>query len=208
MAGSNGPGPSRQHAVMNGDLIERKKVLRRRMREIEPKVSAAERAAVSARLCERLRPERVWQESRRILSFLPMPGEPDVRPLLEEALASKEVVALPRFNAHRGDYDICLVPSLAGLEPGHWGILEPGAGCPVLRAEWLDFVLVPGLAYDMMGRRLGRGKGYFDRLLAGVQGLKCGVAFDWQVVEEVPAGPHDVGMDWLLTPSRLARCSG
>ncbi len=193
---------------MNAGLIERKKALRRLMREREPEVSAAELAAASARLCERLRPAQVWKESRRILSFLPMPGEPDVRPLLEQALADGKTLALPRFNAQRGDYDICLTRDLAALETGHWGIPEPGANRPLLKPEWLDFVLVPGLAYDMMGRRLGRGKGYFDRLLAGVQGLKCGVAFDWQVVEEVPAGPHDVGMDWLLTPSRLARCSG
>jgi 5-formyltetrahydrofolate cyclo-ligase len=208
MAGQNGPGPPGHLPVMSAGVAEQKQALRRLIREREQKVSPEQKAAASARLCDRLRLEPVWQESRRILSFLPMAGEPDVRPLLEEALATKETVALPRYNAQRGDYDICLLTGLASLEPGHFGILEPGAGCPVLRREWLDFVLVPGLAYDMMGRRLGRGKGYFDRLLAGVQGHKCGVAFDWQVVEEVPVEGHDVGVHSLLTPSRFVRCAG
>jgi 5-formyltetrahydrofolate cyclo-ligase len=137
-----------------------------------------------------------------------MAGEPDIRPLLEEALAGHKTLALPRFNAQLGDYDICPVTGLADLKPGHFGILEPGLKCPVFPRERLDFLLVPGLAYDIMGRRLGRGKGYFDRLLAGVQGHKCGVAFDWQVVEEVPVGPRDVGVDSLLTPSRFVRCAG
>ena len=193
---------------MNSVLAERKKALRRLVRDREPQVSAEERATASARLCERLRLEPVWQASCCILSFLPTPGEPDIRPLLDEALARGGSVCLPRFNAQRGDYDICLVARLADLKPGYFDIPEPGPECPVLEAGQLDFVLVPGLAYDMIGGRLGRGKGYFDRLLAGVRGHKCGVAFDWQVVEEVPVGPHDVGMDWLLTPSRFVRCAG
>jgi 5-formyltetrahydrofolate cyclo-ligase len=193
---------------MSADLAERKRALRRLIRERARQAVSDDTAAVSARLCEHLRPESVWRASRRILAFLPMGGEPDVRPLLEEALAEGKHLALPRFNASRGEYEICLAPSLAGLDPGHFGILEPGAGCPVFRPEWLDFVLVPGLAYDRMGRRLGRGKGYFDRLLAGVQGHKCGVAFDWQVIEEVPAGPYDIGVDSLLTPSQFVRCAG
>jgi len=193
---------------MSQEVAERKLALRRLIRARARKTSAEETAVASARLCERLQLEPVWLESRRILSYLPMEGEPDVRPLLQDALADGKTLALPRFNARRGDYEICQVTKLAGLQPGLLGIPEPGVECPVFERMRLDFVLVPGLAYDRMGRRLGRGKGYFDRLLAGVQGHKCGVAFDWQVVEEVPVEPHDVGVDSLLTPSRFIRCAG
>jgi 5-formyltetrahydrofolate cyclo-ligase len=70
----------------------------------------------------------------------------------------------------------------------------------------LDFLLVPGVAFDRSGRRLGRGKGFYDRLLAGVTGMKCGVAWDEQIVHELPAEPHDIAMDLMLTPSRWADC--
>jgi 5-formyltetrahydrofolate cyclo-ligase len=62
--------------------------------------------------------------------------------------------------------------------------------------------LVPGLAFDPSGRRLGRGKGFYDRLLAMVRGRKCGIAFEEQVVPEIPVEPHDIRLDCLLTPRR------
>ena len=70
----------------------------------------------------------------------------------------------------------------------------------------LDLVLVPGVAFDAQGRRLGRGKGFYDRLLAKVRGHKCGVAFDVQIVSGLPEEPHDVRVDSILTPSRWHLC--
>ena len=66
----------------------------------------------------------------------------------------------------------------------------------------LDLVLVPGVAFDLHGRRLGRGRGYYDRLLSQVGGRTCGVAFDEQVVSEVPVEAHDVLLNCILTPTR------
>jgi 5-formyltetrahydrofolate cyclo-ligase len=66
----------------------------------------------------------------------------------------------------------------------------------------LDLVLVPGVGFDLQGRRLGRGRGFYDRLLADVDGIKCGVAFEEQVVSEIPVGPRDVRLNFILTPTR------
>jgi 5-formyltetrahydrofolate cyclo-ligase len=66
----------------------------------------------------------------------------------------------------------------------------------------LDLVLVPGIGFDVSGRRLGRGQGFYDRLLAGIAGTKCGVAFDQQVVGQIPAEKHDASMNFILTPTR------
>ena len=63
-------------------------------------------------------------------------------------------------------------------------------------------ILVPGVAFDLHGRRLGRGKGFYDQLLAGVRGTTCGVAFDVQVVRELPQEPHDARVNCILTPTR------
>ena len=88
------------------------------------------------------------------------------------------------------------------LQPGQFGILEPAADCPIYNLKQLDLALVPGLGFALNGVRLGRGQGYYDRLLAGVPGCKCGVAFDGQVAVEIPVEPHDVRVDCILTPSR------
>ena len=65
-----------------------------------------------------------------------------------------------------------------------------------------DLILVPGVAFDLHGRRLGRGKGFYDQLLAAVRGTTCGVAFEQQMVREVPVEPHDIHLNSILTPTR------
>jgi 5-formyltetrahydrofolate cyclo-ligase len=69
-------------------------------------------------------------------------------------------------------------------------------------------ILVPGVAFDLQGNRLGRGKGFYDRLLAEIRGVKCGVAFEEQIVDEIPVGSHDAAMDFIVTPSRVITITG
>ncbi|HLP77584.1 MAG TPA: 5-formyltetrahydrofolate cyclo-ligase, partial [Candidatus Paceibacterota bacterium] len=78
--------------------------------------------------------------------------------------------------------------------------------CAPVSLNQLDLVLVPGVAFDACGRRLGRGKGFYDRLLADTRGIKCGVAFDEQIVTGIPVEPHDVLVDCILTPTRWIDC--
>ncbi len=188
------------------ECVERKKELRRQVLQLQDSFSAAQAASDSIRLCAHLRMQPLWQACRRVLAFMPMPAEPDIRPVLQEALAAGKRLALPRFDPRRRDYDVCEVSALTELRLSHFQIQEPGPDCPKADLFRLDFVLVPAVAYDANGRRLGRGKGYFDRLLAQVTGHKCGVAFDWQVVPEVPVQPHDVSVDSLLTPAGWLWC--
>jgi 5-formyltetrahydrofolate cyclo-ligase len=173
-----------------------------RLAEHEPE----EIARVSLPLCAHLRAQPLWQAARSILGFIPLAAEPDIRPLLGEALAAGKALALPRFDPARRAYDLRVVRDLDRLRPGHFGIEEPEEESPLADSFRLDFALVPGLAFDLNGRRLGRGRGYFDRILTQVGGHKCGVAFDWQVVPEVPVQPHDIWVDSLLTPTRWFGC--
>jgi 5-formyltetrahydrofolate cyclo-ligase len=88
------------------------------------------------------------------------------------------------------------------LVVGAFQVREPVAGCPVVAMNRLDLALVPGLAFDARGHRLGRGKGFYDRLLAGFPGRTVGVAFDFQVVAQVPVEPHDIALNAVVTPTR------
>lgn len=182
--------------------------LREQVRATGKTISAEERAAASANLCARLVQELIWREAQSVLLFVPLPDEPDVRPLFEAAWAAGKTAAFLRFDAASGSYLACRVRKPSELQPGKFGVLEPGPDCPVLELNQLDFLLIPGVAFDPSGRRLGRGKGYYDRLLTGVPGHKCGAAFEWQLVASVPAEPHDVCLNSLLTPSRWRQCQG
>lgn len=132
-----------------------------------------------------------------------MPGEPDIWPLLEEALLAHKTVALPRFSSATKAYLAARIQNLEhDLRRGQLGIREPSEACAEFPLDRPDLVLVPGVAFDLQRQRLGHGKGYYDRLLAKVRGVKCGVAFDEQIVDAVPVGPLDVSLDYIVTPTR------
>jgi 5-formyltetrahydrofolate cyclo-ligase len=155
-----------------------------------------------------LRRQAVWNDARSVLFYSPIPGELDLSPLIELALESGKAVLLPRFAAGTGTYEAVRVSNLNGdCGPGKFGIAEPLPHCAAYPLKSLDLALAPGLGFDLAGRRLGRGRGFYDRLLAQVAGAKCGVAFDQQIVGEIPAEGHDIHMNFILTPTRWLEIS-
>lgn len=180
-----------------------KAVLRARLRTELKALAPGTRAAASADLCARLNASSAWQNARAVLLFFPVASEPDISPLLADALAHGKVLALPRFNGATNAYETVRVCDLAReLVVGPFQVREPVAACPVVALNRLDLALVPGLGFDARGHRLGRGKGHYDRLLAGFTGMKIGVAFDFQIVADVPREPHDIALDAVVTPTR------
>ena len=188
---------------MEMEIQKAKVALRKQIRGALQKISPAARNAMSAQICGRLREQAIWKNAGSVLFFAPLPGKLDAWPLLEDALADKKIAALPRFDSASHGYVACRVQNLRSeIVTGQFGIREPGAKCVEIPLNRLDLVLVPGVGFDLQGRRLGRGRGFYDRLLADVDGIKCGIAFDEQVVDEIPAGPQDVRLNFILTPAR------
>jgi 5-formyltetrahydrofolate cyclo-ligase len=187
---------------MNGPVGEEKARLRREFRENLKCLSPEERAEASTRIRARLLAQPLWAAAHSILFFVPTTHEPDVWPLVVEALALGKKVVLPRYSASEDLYLACQIHQLPDdLQVGRFGLREPADQCPVFNLKQLDLALVPGIAFRLDGGRLGRGKGYYDRLLSGVPGTKCGVAFDCQVAESIPLERHDVRLNVILTPT-------
>jgi 5-formyltetrahydrofolate cyclo-ligase len=173
------------------------------------KLNATERVALAIELCARLEQQAVWRSAKTLLFYAPLADEPDLWRLLENSLATGKTVALPRFQPEQGTYVACLISQVdSDLQTGKFGIREPRESCPIIPLNRLDLVLVPGVAFDLNGHRLGRGKGYYDRLLANIAGSTCGVAFDQQIVSQVPSEPHDVRLSCILTPTRWHEVTG
>ena len=177
--------------------------LRGQIRAALKAMSSAGRSAASTQVRDRLQQQEVWRKAGSILFYAPLAEEPDVWPLLAGALAAGKAAALPRFAGEHQKYVACRINDVArDICEGRFGIREPRADCAEIPLNQLDFVLVPGVAFDLDGHRLGRGKGHYDRLLASFEGLACGVAFDQQVVGHVPVEPHDAQLSCILTPTR------
>jgi 5-formyltetrahydrofolate cyclo-ligase len=192
--------------AMNPAAQQMKLNLRREIREKVRAMTPAQRAAGAELARRRLEQQPVWKQAANILFYAPLPEELDIWPLLETALNQKKQAFLPRFDPVKRTYLAHRVSDpRVDLCPGQFGIPEPQAHCPQSPLNRLDFVLVPGIAFDLHGRRLGRGRGYYDQILADVRGTTCGVAFDEQIVAEIPVEPHDIIVRCILTPSRWAK---
>ena len=188
-------------ALSPDSLPARKAALRAEIRFRLGRLDPEQRRRDSAALCRRLTTAPEWSAARAVLGFSALPTEPDPAPALRAAALAGRTVALPRWDADLGEYRPARLPPDAGLVPGPFGVPEPAPSSPWVPVERLDLVLVPGLAFDRRGRRLGRGRGFFDRLLARTPNARrWGVAFDLQIVAEVPTEPHDINVHLLVTP--------
>jgi 5-formyltetrahydrofolate cyclo-ligase len=188
---------------MEADALEAKAALRKTIRTALEKISPAMRVSATALLSGRLKEQAIWRNASSVLLFAPLSGEPDIWPLLSDSLAAGKITTLPRFDSATNRYIVCQVKNPSGdISTGRFGIREPTELCSIVPLNRLDFILVPGVAFDLYGRRLGRGKGFYDQLLADVRGVTCGVAFDEQIVTEIPVEPHDVRLHCILTPTR------
>lgn len=178
--------------------------LRQKVRAALGRISLAVRMVESLEMCARLEPQ--LQSAHTILFYAPLPDELDVWILLEKLLPAGKICALPAFDATAGSYVARRVTNLeTDIAPGKFGVSEPLPDCAAIPLTDFDLVLAPGLAFDGSGNRLGRGRGFYDRILGAASGVKCGVAYDFQVLPEIPAEPHDAKVDFICTPTRCVR---
>lgn len=189
---------------INMNEPELKTALRTMIRERLEKISTAVREVESIELCERLKAQ--MPSAQAILFFAPMADELNVWPVLELSVALGTTCALPFYDAGKQSYGAKVITKPATeVVTGKFGIREPAASCVEIALDQFDLVLVPGMAFDLYGNRLGRGRGFYDRLLPSVSGVKCGVGYDFQLLEKIPVEPHDVKLSFILTPSRFVK---
>lgn len=159
-------------------------------------------ARASDQACAVLLNQRCWQRAQVVLFYAAIPGEVDLLTAAIRGISEGKIVALPRFEPGSGIYGVARVQDVEQIEPGRFGVREPSAAAPLVPLNQLDLILVPGLGFDENGGRLGRGGGYYDRLLSRASGTRCGVAFDEQIGQDIPLEPHDELMNHILTPTR------
>ncbi|MFP4360361.1 MAG: 5-formyltetrahydrofolate cyclo-ligase [Alphaproteobacteria bacterium] len=181
------------------ELARLKRELRRRARAVRAAVPAPLRQAAGARLRVHL---TAWLRRRRgaaVAGFWPLGGEVDLKPLLQSWHAQGGTALLPRMQGPGRPLRFLRWTPDTPLEPAAFDVEEPPAGAPEHRP---DVVLVPLLAVDAAGYRLGYGGGFYDRTLAALGAVDAvGVALDVQRVDAVPRGVHDRPLSHLVTES-------
>jgi 5-formyltetrahydrofolate cyclo-ligase len=186
-------------------LREAKRSLRTAIMEARDALPAAAREEASQRIAERVLALPQWQAAQGVLLTLPFRSEWDAARVARAALAQGKQVVVPRVDAPARVLELHRITSLAeDIVPGYRGIPEPRHTLPSATTAEVDLALVPGVAFDERGRRLGYGGGYYDRLLPLLrrEAMRVAGAFDQQIVPEVPAAAHDLGVDLIVTPTR------
>lgn len=175
-----------------------KQRIRHQVRSVFP--GQASRAEQSQALCRQVLTWQVYDKARVVGGYMPMPWEADVTPVLLDALAKGKTLALPRCEGP-GEMTFRQVSSLKEMHPGAYGLLEPDADSRVVPVEQMELMLVPLEAVTRQGVRLGKGGGYYDRVLAHFPGVALGPVLAHQWVESLPVEewdrPLNAGADML-----------
>lgn len=151
----------------------------------------AEFQRMSSDICQHLLANETLYKANTVLAFWPMPSEPDIRPLIRQLYCEGKTVLLPRVTSST-EMEFCIYTgddSLQQVPP--YGIFEP-SGMAVMDLPKDAVMLVPGVAFDAEGHRLGHGCGYYDRYLSQHPMPTIPVCFPFQMVPEVPTAPHDI----------------
>ena len=181
---------------------QQRQEIRSRLAQMPP----GDKAAASSEACRRVLGLPAYGTARALLLFSSLPDEPDTASLLARAWQDGKQVFFPRVRPDGAFLEIRAVAAREHLRPGAFGIAEPDpACCPETSPTLLDFARGPGLAFDRSGHRLGRGRGYYDRLLAEISPacFRAGFFFACQELAEVPREPHDQRLHAVVTEREI-----
>ena len=171
-----------------------KNELRHYIKQQKRQFTSQQLAQLSLPVLDRLRP--LLRDAKVVLAYYSLPDEVDTHVLIDELVAEGKTVLLPKvlddttmeLRRYTGQQD---------LSEGAYHIMEP-VGMPFTDLSKIDVALIPGIAFDAQGHRLGRGKGYYDRFLSLVNTQTIGLCFDFQKVAEVPVDAHDRVVDRVV----------
>jgi 5-formyltetrahydrofolate cyclo-ligase len=175
-----------------------KQDVRRQFRKRRDALPEADRLAASMAVRRCIEASEPYRRASHVLFYASMGSEVPTWGFIEAARKGGKVVVLPRIGG-----DELTLHAWDGVKPlaqHSLGILEPEAAFPGVGASRIDVVLVPGLAFDRSGHRLGYGGGFYDRLLRRLhRGWRVGIAYEFQLVDRLPSEPHDERLDAIVT---------
>ena len=172
------------------------------------KLNDNERNMADKELCRLLTTLPEFKRVDKIVAYVSDGSEPDLMPLLQQIATAGKRLFLPRFAAaSRAGYELVETPSLTtSLVTGRYGIAEPVADLPATNEDLSTALwLVPGVAFDSLGNRLGRGKGIYDRLLTQAKATAVGIFYKCQQTVAVPTDEHDYSLNIIITEAGITR---
>jgi 5-formyltetrahydrofolate cyclo-ligase len=192
-------------------VADEKKYFREILKECRTRLSKTWVAASSQKVQRRLLASDYYRRAATVALYAASNHEVETEVIFADALASGRRVLFPRVVREHNELSMVLVNDRAELQRGAFNLLEPtGAEIVPVTELGLALICVPGVAFSRAGQRLGRGGGYYDRLLADVtpQAVTAGLAYSFQVLDWLPETPGDRRLDLIVTESALHSAGG
>jgi len=180
-----------------------KEKLRKEIKEKRRKLSKEENRKKSKEIKERLLELKEYRDAKTVLFYVSYDGEVFTQDMIKEAMKEKRVV-LPISNKEDCSLSLSELKNLGDLEMGSYGILEPKKDCRrKVSIDEIDLIIVPGVGFDTKGNRMGHGKGYYDRLLDNSNATTIALAFEFQIIKNIPTESHDKKVDIIVTENEV-----
>jgi len=186
-------------------IIQTKSQLRTQLKKKRLGLTPDQVANFSKHILTQLTKTKEYRKAKNILLYHPIQNEVDTISLLSPT--TKKTFCLPRICGKTNHLHIHKITNSHELKTGRFNIQEPHSKHPVIARKNIDLIITPGLAFDSQGNRIGYGKGYFDRLFKNLstKAFKIALAYDFQIIENVPAEKHDQKVDLIITEKRKIR---
>jgi 5-formyltetrahydrofolate cyclo-ligase len=184
-----------------------KEKLRKIIKEKRRKQSKEEQRKKTKEIKERLFDLKEYREAKSVLFYVSYNGEVFTHDMIKEAMQNKRVV-VPISNKEDCSLSLSELKDWDDLRTSSYGILEPEKNkTRQVSVDDVDLIIVPGVGFDIYGNRIGHGKGYYDRLLEKTKNKTViALAFEFQIIEEIPTKEHDVPVDMIITEERIINC--
>jgi 5-formyltetrahydrofolate cyclo-ligase len=147
----------------------------------------------------------LYKKANTIFAFVSFKSEVDTHKIIKYAIKDKKTICVPRIQSKQKGMEIFKINDFQQLKKGYFGILEPLESCPEIDKKEIDLILIPGVAFDRQGGRVGYGAAFYDRFLSNLNKKvdKIALAYDFQVLDNIPMDEHDVRIDGVITEKEI-----
>lgn len=178
------------------DIKSYKDKLRKEIKEKRILMSREDVQNKSEIICQKILNSEIYKQSKCIYCYYPVKNEVDIIPVIKDSLVKGKIVALPKVIGTDGKMIFAEIHSLDNLEKGHYNIPEPTT---TTNARKADLILVPGVVFSTKGKRIGQAGGFYDRFLEKNHPYSIGVAYDFQMMNDIKTQSHDIDVDEVIS---------
>ena len=185
-----------------------KKEIRKNMISKRDNILKEAKEIMDKNIILKLKESEYYKKSKNIFIYLGFGSEIDTMSYIQEFINEGKHIFIPRTDIKTKKMEAVEITSLEGLKENKYGILEPDDSKEEFCKNNLDLIILPGVAFDLVGKRIGYGGGYYDRYLENIDKkiIKVALIYDFQLLENVPAEEHDIKADYIITETMSIKC--